>query len=645
MTYATVAYASGAYASPEAAEVSAEANATTSVEIAFTSLPGASEPVWVDVSGYLQQGDTNRGKQNELDVFQAGTGSVRLDNRDRRFDPSHAAGPYFGYILPMRRIRIRTTYAGVTYPVIDGYIDRWTQGYDPPNNAYVTVEFTDGFKVLEASGLASGAFAQDVLTNDSPVQWYRLNEATGATHLRDSIGSRHLLVNSDAPTFGAQSQLVNDDNTAIELTALPQGALLTTASAITTGPLSVEMLYKGTAATSNLYAQSDLTRNWGFFLQVDTATGGANFSVWNGSAAADVVSTVDINDGALHHIVGVWEAAGQLHIYIDGVLRDDAATTLALAAFPATSAHVVGGSTGIAGGGVSAALGIYDEILVYNYALTAARIAEHNALVRTPWQEDLPGPRAEKILDAAEWPDNLRELDTGETELQSATLATSALEHLQNVAQSEGGELYMTRDGKVRLEARVNLVNQLNYGTYTDSATYRIVMPELSDQQIRNDVTVSRNDGAAQRVEDSTSIAAYLRRSYIREGLIHATDELSLGMAQWVLSQYKDPIQRILSLTITPRGNAATLFPQVLGRELTDRITVEVTPQGVGDVFSDDYVIQGIAHSFGPKQWQTTFWLSDGNGVDTCVFELDDGAGSAPCGLGNDETDGPALYF
>lgn len=62
---------------------------------------------WVDISEYVTAASTQRGRQFELDQIQAGTAAITLDNSDRRFDPNHATGPYYGQLVPLRRIRLR----------------------------------------------------------------------------------------------------------------------------------------------------------------------------------------------------------------------------------------------------------------------------------------------------------------------------------------------------------------------------------------------------------------------------------------------------------------------------------------------------------------------------------------------------------
>jgi hypothetical protein len=66
----------------------------------------------VDITSYVLEFEINRGFPGELDtVADAGTATIVLDNRDRRFDPSYAAGPYFGNLKPGKQVRIRVTYS------------------------------------------------------------------------------------------------------------------------------------------------------------------------------------------------------------------------------------------------------------------------------------------------------------------------------------------------------------------------------------------------------------------------------------------------------------------------------------------------------------------------------------------------------
>lgn len=143
-----------------------------SVDIAFGTNPFAT-PTWTSVTDYVRAVSFSRGRQYELDRIEAGTGQLLLDNRDRRFDPTNTAGPYYPNILPMRRVRVRATWAAVTHDLFHGYVEAYSQEYpDPSADAVVAVRFVDAFKVLALRKLSasfasalSGARVTAVLDN------------------------------------------------------------------------------------------------------------------------------------------------------------------------------------------------------------------------------------------------------------------------------------------------------------------------------------------------------------------------------------------------------------------------------------------------------------------------------------------------
>lgn len=148
---------------------------------------------------------------------------------------------------------------------------------------------------------------------------------------------------------------------------------------------------------------------------------------------------------------------------------------------------------------------------------------------------------------------------------------------------------------------------------YADSSSelrYVSLRPELSDQLIRNDVTISRLEGVAQNVKDQASIATYLRHSYTLDGLLHDNDTLSRSAAEFIVSENKDPARRISNMVVAPLYDPTNLFPQVLGRELQEQITVIDRPPGGGDPNTQDTSIEGISHTVTPMWWETSWNLA-----------------------------------
>src|SRR3990167_3483839 len=132
------------------------------VDVAFTTDPTDGSPSWTDITAYVRSFRTRRGRQHDLQRIEAGTMDMVLDNRDRRFDASYAAGAYYPNVLPLRRIRVYSQWSSVTYPVWQGYVEAWPPSWpDGGKNDIVTLHAVDGFKVLNLSSLRGESFASE----------------------------------------------------------------------------------------------------------------------------------------------------------------------------------------------------------------------------------------------------------------------------------------------------------------------------------------------------------------------------------------------------------------------------------------------------------------------------------------------------
>jgi hypothetical protein len=153
------------------------------VQVAFTTNPntsGALSPTWVTLSGRVLNIQLDRsGRSDELGLYQAGTATLTLRNVDGAFNPTNTAGPYFGLLLPYRPIRIVATWAGVDYPLWQGYVERWPQAWSDPTLGFAQIQCVDALAILNRIILDS-AYAAEVLS-DSPTVYYPLSETQGTT--------------------------------------------------------------------------------------------------------------------------------------------------------------------------------------------------------------------------------------------------------------------------------------------------------------------------------------------------------------------------------------------------------------------------------------------------------------------------------
>lgn len=134
------------------------------------------------------------------------------------------------------------------------------------------------------------------------------------------------------------------------------------------------------------------------------------------------------------------------------------------------------------------------------------------------------------------------------------------------------------------------------------------------DTTIVNDVQATRVGGALQEVSDSASIRKYLfPRTYARTDLILQDDAVTLNWAQWVLYVGKGGENRFESLQVDPQADPFNSWPQVLGREIGDRIQVQTRPGSIPGIIAKDCFIAGITHTFDvtASKWLTTWTLQD----------------------------------
>lgn len=593
------------------------------VEVAFVTDPGAT-PTWVAV-GPVEGFTLRRGRSQESDKFFAGRATIVLVNDDRRFDPSYAAGPYYPNVVPMRRVRIRAEWESVTYDVFNGYADGWEQIYEPPKVAQCILSATDAFKVLANIELPSSAWETDIRV-DNPTHWWRLGEPAGATQALDAIGTSHGAV-AGLPTFGVAGLVVRDPDTAVSFTAAGQGIVIPSGVAPSgTGPFTIEALvrFPTHGVTRVVVTSNAFPSNLSLSMDASVSTIGATV------AGTSVDSTVNIEDDAPHHVALVRDAGNRLYLYVDGV--DTTVGTPSSAVSIDVAAATIGNVQTFA----NVPDHTIDEVVIYPVALSATRLAAHAAARATAWSGELSGARINRILDAAGWPAADRQIDVGMSTLQGADLGGNALAALQKVEETEQGRLFVTTDGLVRFISRDNLlkapytVSQATYGDTGAELEYEELVYRYDDQTIFNEAHVSRADGTVAVVRDTTSQTRYLRRVKVIDGLLHQNDTTSIDLANWIVAHYKDPLLRVTDLSLHPAVNGTTHFPEVLGTELAERVTVKRTPQCLGATIDQAVNVEGITHQVNATDWQTKWNLSP---AEIAAYWIAGIAGSSEAGV------------
>ena len=105
-----------------------------------------------DVSNRVTGLSFSRGKNRDLDRFNAGTLSVSFNNEDRAFDPLYASSPFFGDIVPRRDVRILK---GGAIQYVGKILD-WNFNFEPNGRQSASLEAADALTLLAQQELTAG---------------------------------------------------------------------------------------------------------------------------------------------------------------------------------------------------------------------------------------------------------------------------------------------------------------------------------------------------------------------------------------------------------------------------------------------------------------------------------------------------------
>jgi len=122
----------------------------------------------VDLTPNVRQISIRRGRNIMRDTYEAGTATVRVLDPLSYFNPQNAASPYFGFLTPLRKLRISGTVGGVGYFLFSGYTTNYRYTYPQgQETGYVDIECTDAFRLMQLAGIttvASSTAGQDTGT-------------------------------------------------------------------------------------------------------------------------------------------------------------------------------------------------------------------------------------------------------------------------------------------------------------------------------------------------------------------------------------------------------------------------------------------------------------------------------------------------
>jgi len=113
------------------------------------------EPV-IDLSDVTRQITIRRGRNIMRDTYEAGTCTVRVLDPDSYFNPQNVTSPYFGYLTPLRKIRVAATTTTTQHFLFSGYIQDYKYYYPQgQETGYVDLICSDAFRLFAMANVAT----------------------------------------------------------------------------------------------------------------------------------------------------------------------------------------------------------------------------------------------------------------------------------------------------------------------------------------------------------------------------------------------------------------------------------------------------------------------------------------------------------
>jgi hypothetical protein len=259
-----------------------------------------------------------------------------------------------------------------------------------------------------------------------------------------------------------------------------------------------------------------------------------------------------------------------------------------------------------------------------------------HAALQATIPSSLSGTTINKLLDQADWPASLRNLDAGQSTIAPLALTSGndlALGVIQDVAGSDLGVFFMSADGKATFQDRNKrtsagfITAKASFSDINDGGLeYSDLQPVLDIGRIINDWQVAPDGdivgAATQETTDETSIRKYFRRSEKLDTRL-ATNADALGQAQFLILRTAQPQLRLEALSFQPLATMS-LWQAGFQREISDRIAVSKNPSAIAtaSAVSIQAYIEKVTWSISRDQpWTCSWQLSPADS--TRLFILD----------------------
>lgn len=123
-----------------------------------TSQLGAStvpEPI-IDLTPNVIKITINRGRNIQRDTYESGNAVIRVNDPNSYFSPQNTSSPFYGYLTPLRKIRISATTATTQKFLFSGYTTEYRYTYPQgQETGFVDIYVSDAFRLFQLSQVST----------------------------------------------------------------------------------------------------------------------------------------------------------------------------------------------------------------------------------------------------------------------------------------------------------------------------------------------------------------------------------------------------------------------------------------------------------------------------------------------------------
>lgn len=177
-------------------------------QIGYNVLGDAASQI-VDVTSTTTNISITRGYNLLQDQFDTGRCTFRVVDPNAYFNPQNTASPYYGKLLPLRKVKISGTYSGTTYTLFSGYIDSYNYTYPKDQDTgFVEITCNDGFRLMNMANITTVAGAANGDTTGARINQI-LDQIQWPSSMRNIATGNNLVQNDPATARQALGSIKN----------------------------------------------------------------------------------------------------------------------------------------------------------------------------------------------------------------------------------------------------------------------------------------------------------------------------------------------------------------------------------------------------------------------------------------------------